>query len=251
MEDSLTPLKRFYGKGIPNVDLSLLTGKLIVIEGADGAGRTTQITMLRDRLERMGFPTMEVGLKRSELVGDELDQAMEGNTLGPLAMSLFYATDFTDQLEKVILPALRSGFVVMADRYIYTLMARAIVRGVSAEWIRDVYGIALVPDAVFYLEVDPRFLAERTFRKYASLDFWESGMDIQRSGDIYECFINYQKAMQGILRSMERDYDFAIINGNRTPRTVFQDLSARIDAFLQPPPQPPVIESVTEQKSEE
>src|SRR5678815_5570088 len=148
--------KRFYGKGLPNVNLDALTGRLIVVEGADGSGRSTHINLLRDWLERRGYPTANVGLKRSSLVSRELEAAMQGNILGTRTLSLFYATDFADQLENLIIPALRSGFVVLADRYIYTLMARAIVRGVDPEWIRDVYSIALVPDAVFYLTVSPK-----------------------------------------------------------------------------------------------
>src|SRR6267154_1186345 len=162
--------KRFYGKGLPGVALEQLKGQLIVIEGADGSGRSTQIDLLRNWLERRGYPTVNVGLKRSMLVSRELEQAMRGNILGTRTLSLFYATDFADQLENVIIPALRSGFIVLADRYIYTLMSRAIVRGVEPMWIRDVYSIALVPDAVFYLAVSPKILLERTLRKHAGLD---------------------------------------------------------------------------------
>src|SRR5438552_1616666 len=151
-----TAAKHFYGKGIPNANLDSLGGRLIVVEGADGSGRSTQIGLLRDWLERRGFPTVNVGLKRSMLVSEELEMAMQGNILGTRTLSLFYATDFADQMENVILPALRAGFIVLADRYIYTLMARAIVRGVEPAWIRDVYSIALVPDAVFYLAVSPK-----------------------------------------------------------------------------------------------
>jgi len=123
--------KRFYAKGLPDIDLSQLKGKLIVIEGAAGSGRSTQIAMLRDWLERLGFPTAEIGLKRSTLVGRELEEVKRGNILSPLTFSLFYATDFADQLENIIIPALRADFIVLADRYIYTLMARDIVRGVD------------------------------------------------------------------------------------------------------------------------
>src|SRR5580704_4019606 len=111
--------KRFFGKGLPNVDPALLKGTLIVIEGSDGAGRSTQISYLLNWLERRGFPTVVVGLKRSELVGEALAEAMKGNTLNATTLKLFYATDFADQLERVIIPSLKAGFVVLADRYIY------------------------------------------------------------------------------------------------------------------------------------
>jgi len=213
-----------------------MKGKLIVIEGADGSGRSTQIELLRDWLERLGYATVDVGLKRSMLVGPELERAKQGNVLSPLTMSLFYATDFADQLEHKIIPALRSGFVVLADRYIYTLMARDILRGANPEWIREVYGIALVPDAVFYLNVSPRILAERNFQKKSMLDYWESGMDIRRSGDMFECFLLYQRQFQKQFRAMQALYGFESINGNRSIRSIFHELQAKIESILGPQP---------------
>ena len=224
--------KRFYGKGLPDVDLSQLKGKLIVVEGADGSGRSTQISRLRDWLERLGYATVDVGLKRSMLVGEELETAKQGNILSPITMSLFYATDFADQLENRIIPALKSGFVVLADRYIYTLMARDIVRGANREWVKEVYGIALVPDAVFYLAVSPRVLAERNFQKNPVLDYWESGMDIRRSGDMFECFISYQRQIQNEFKKMQEVYAFETIGGNRSPRAISNELQAKIEFLL-------------------
>jgi dTMP kinase len=232
MGTATVTVKRFYGKGLPNVDLSLLQGKLIVIEGADGSGRSTQIALLRNWLERLGYPTAEIGLKRSTLVGRELEEVKRGNILSPLTFSLFYATDFADQLENIIIPALQADFVVLADRYIHTLMARDIVRGVNPEWVHGMYSIALVPDAVFYLKVSPQELAERNFRKSGMLDYWESGMDIQRSGDMFDCFIRYQRQMQKLFLAMQRVYGFEIINANRSPQPISQDLRARIAPLL-------------------
>jgi len=224
--------KRFYGKGIPGVNLEQLKGQLIVVEGADGSGRSTQINLLRDWIERRGFPTVNVGLKRSMLVSRELEQAMRGNILGTRTLSLFYATDFADQLENVIIPALRSGFIVLADRYIYTLMSRAIVRGAEPAWIREVYNIALVPDAVFYLAVSPRILGERNLRKHAVLDYWESGMDIHRSANMYASFIEYQRQIQKEFKAMQELYGFDTVDGNRSPRAIQNELQAKIDLIL-------------------
>jgi dTMP kinase len=224
--------KRFYGKGLPGANLEELKGQLIVVEGADGSGRSTQIDMLKNWLERRGYPTANVGLKRSMLVSRELEQAMRGNILGTRTLSLFYATDFADQLENSIIPALRSGFIVLADRYIYTLMARAIVRGVEPAWIRDVYNIALIPDAVFYLTVSPKILVERNLRKHASLDYWESGMDMHRSSNMYQSFIEYQRMIQKEFKAMQEHYGFETINGNRSPRAIQHDLRARVESVL-------------------
>lgn len=228
----MTRPKRFYGKGLPNVNLDSLTGQLIAVEGSDGSGRSTQINLLRDSLERRGYPTANVGLKRSSLVSRELESAMQGNILGTRTLSLFYATDFADQLENRILPALRAGFIVLADRYIYTLMARAIVRGMEPDWIQEVYSIAPVPDAVFYIAVSPEVLVERTLRKEAVLDYWESGMDMDRSRNMYDSFIQYQKKIQKQFKQMQKVYGFQTVNGNRPPRAIQKELQAKIESIL-------------------
>ncbi len=147
-------------------------------------------------------------------------------------MTLFYATDFADQLENNILPALKAGFVVLADRYIYTLMAREVVRGMSREWVQKMYSIALVPDAVFYLAASPRILAERNLMKSGLLDFWESGMDIRRSGDMYQCFVDYQRRMRAEFQRMALDYKFETINGNRSPLAIHRELRSKVEKVL-------------------
>jgi dTMP kinase len=224
--------KRFYGKGLPNVDPALLKGTLIVIEGSDGAGRSTQIGHLSNWLERRGFPTVVVGLKRSELVGEALAEAMKGNTLNALTLNLFYATDFADQLERVIIPSLKAGFVVLADRYIYTLMARDIVRGSSMDWLREIYGFALVPDAVFYLNVSPKILAERNFRKRGFLDYWESGMDIQRVGGMYDNFVKYQGRLHKVFQTLQREFSFYTLQGSRAPTSIAREIRGRVEKIL-------------------
>src|SRR5216684_487303 len=201
--------RRYYGHGIPGVDLGELGGKLIVVEGADGSGRSTQIIKLVEWLEGCGHATVQVGLKRSTLVSEELEQAQEGNILSRTTLSLFYATDFADQLENIILPALKSGFIVLADRFIYTLMARDMVRGVDAAWLKNVYGIALEPDAVFYLNVAPEDLVQRSLSKNAALDYWESGMDLGLSRDMFDSFMKYQNAMQKTFRLLQKTYGFS------------------------------------------
>jgi dTMP kinase len=229
--------RRFYGTGLSYIDRDSLKGQLIVIEGPDGSGRSTQVALLRNWLEHNGYPTMQVGLKRSSLVGEHLERVMEGHTLSPLTFCLYYATDFADQLENVIIPALRADFIVLADRYVYTLMARDIVRGADPDWIRDVYGFALVPDAVFYLSVDPPVLAERHLFTKSSLDYWESGMDIRRSGDMYQSFIRYQRQVRRLMDGMRRSYEFQVIDGARPPEMIARELRSKLAKLLRPPPE--------------
>jgi len=224
--------RRFYGDGIPNVDLDKLAGKLIVIEGADGSGRSTQINRLVEWLEGCGHATIQVGLKRSTLVSEELDRAQQGNTLSHTTLSLFYATDFADQLENVILPSLRAGMMVLADRYIYTLMTRDLVRGMDEDWLKNLYGIALVPDAVFYLNVSPEELVQRTFQKNQALDYWESGMDVGLSRDMFDSFLKYQTLVEEHFRRLQSIYGFTIIDGHRPVNVIFAELQERIEAVL-------------------
>ncbi len=224
--------RRFYGHGIPGVEPVELVGKLIVVEGADGSGRSTQIARLVDWLEISGHATVQVGLKRSTLVSEELERAQEGNILSRTTLGLFYATDFADQLENIILPALKAGFIVLADRYIYTLMARDMVRGMDEAWLKNLYGIALEPDAVFYLEVEAEELVQRNLSKNATLDYWESGMDLGFSRDMFDSFVNYQTAMQLAFRSLQKSYGFMIVNSNRSVDAVTGELRRKISRVL-------------------
>ncbi len=226
------PCRRFYGHGIPGVRLEELTGRLIVVEGADGSGRSTQIARLVDWLETNGHATVQVGLKRSTLVSAELEKAQQGNILSRTTLALFYATDFADQLENIILPALRSGFIVLADRYIYTLMARDMARGMDKAWLKNLYGIAPEPDAVFYLSVEPEELVQRNLTKKATLDYWESGMDLGLSRDMFDSFIKYQTAIQTVFQQLQQTYGFNIVDANRSMDAVTSELREKIGALL-------------------
>ncbi len=223
---------RFYGHGIPGVNPEELVGKLIAVEGADGSGRSTQIAQLVSWLETRGHPTVQVGLKRSTLVSAELETAQEGNILSRTTLALFYATDFADQLENIILPALRAGFIVLADRYIYTLMARDMVRGMDQAWLKNLYGVALEPDGVFYLSVEPGELVQRNLAKSATLDYWESGMDLGLSPDLFDSFLAYQTRMQEAFRQLQKSYEFEIIDANQPVEAVAKELRKKITLLL-------------------
>jgi len=227
----LTP-HRFYGQGIPGVELPKLMGKLIAVEGADGSGRSTQIARLVEWLEACGHATVQVGLKRSTLVSEELKQAQQGNILSHTTLSLFYATDFADQLENIIMPAMKAGYMVLADRYIYTLMARDLVRGADESWLKNLYGIALVPDAVFYLNVSPEELVQRNFAKNKALDYWESGMDLGLSRDMFDSFLQYQRKMIQQFQRLQKIYGFTIVNGERSVDEINAELRSKIAAVL-------------------
>jgi len=163
---------------------------------------------------------VDTGLRRSDLVSGEIDQAKQGHTLAATTMALLYAADFADQLENKIVPALAAGSTVLADRYIYTLMARAIARGASREYARKLYGFALRPDLVVFLDARPEILLHRSIGKYGSLDYWESGMDLCLSRDLFESFFLYQALLSQEFAWMEKEYGFHFVDANRAPEAV-------------------------------
>ncbi len=222
---------RFYGSGLSGVNLEELQGKLIVVEGPDGVGRSTQVDLLRRWLEQRGHAVFDTGLTRSQLAGKGLQQAKEGNTLSLITFTLFYATDFADRLESQIIPALRAGFVVLTDRYIYSQIARAVVRGADEAWARDLFSIALVPTAIYYLKVDlanliPRVAFSRGF------NYWESGMDMNLGRDMYESFCRYQQRMLDTFDHMSEYYGFNVVDANPPADEVFERLKRRVRRVL-------------------
>lgn len=219
---------RFYGKGLPGISDTEYPGKLIVMEGPDGVGRSTQIALVREYLEASGYAVSSTGLKRSELAAVGIQEAKQGHTMDPLTMALFYAADFADRLEREIIPALRAGFVVLTDRYVYSLMARAEVRGLDARWIRELYGIALVPDAVLYLRCDLEHLVPRVLNA-RGFDYWESGMDFMGYTDFYKSYLMYQQRMLATFDALGKEFGFRDIDARLSIEEVFAQLQVAIE----------------------
>src|SRR5579872_2185909 len=224
----LKPPLQFYRESIPGVDSGELHGKLLVIEGPDAVGRTTQIAKLRQWLEQEGHAVMDTGMARGALAGKGIKQAKEGNTLGPITMTLYYTTDFADRLENEIVPALRAGFVVLTDRYIFSIMARAIARGEDRRWIDQVTGFGLVPHAVYYLRADVKQLVSRVVLGRGAFDYWESGMDMRFGDNMFDSFVKYQTKLIRALDAMAKKYDFVTIDASRSPELIFRDLREHI-----------------------
>lgn len=228
-------MREAYGVGLPSMRLAELTGKLIVIEGTDGVGRSTQIGLLRPWLEHQGHAVVDTGITRSDLAGKGIKRAKRGHTLGRITQTLFYATDFADRLINQIVPALRAGFVVLTDRYIYSLIARASARGLDPAWLRNIYSFALKPDAVFYLRIGvddliPRVVFARGF------DFWEAGMDLHPGEDMYESFRKYQSALLGQFDRLAEEDKFNVIDATGDIHSIFEQLQAGIAGCLRADP---------------
>lgn len=221
----------FYGHTPPGMGSEPIPGRLIVVEGTDGVGRSTQIAMLREWLEAEGYAVLVTGFRRSELAASGIDRAMRGNTLDALTLNLFYATDFWDRLEKNIVPALRTGMVALVDRYIFSIIARARVRGVPSGWLNDVFEFAVVPDKVLFLDVDVEHLLPRVL-SVRQLDHWESGEDFLRGPDLHDNFIRYQGALIEEFRSLAREHNFVTVDGRGSVGDVFRSLQGEVREAL-------------------
>jgi dTMP kinase len=217
-----------YAEPLPGVDTTNLSGKLLVIEGPDAVGRSTQVLRLRQWLEQEGHAVLDTGMARSALAGKGIARAKDGNTLGPVTMTLYYVTDFADRLENEIVPALRAGFIVLTDRYIFSIMARAIARGEDPKWIEQVCGFGLVPHVVYYLRAKVKDLVSRVVIGRGAFDYWESGMDCHFGDDMYQSFVNYQTRLIRTLDRMASRYGFVDIDASKSPEAIFQELQHRI-----------------------
>ena len=224
---------QYYGNPIPYLPLpdGGFPGKIIAVEGTDGVGRSTQIRLLREWLEVQGYGVLETGWTRSALMSPTIDLAKSSNTLNKLTFTLLYATDFADRLEKEIIPALKAGFIVLTDRYIYTALARAGVRGIDRTWMRSLYGFAIAPHLVFYLRIDERTLIRRVLQS-RGMNFWESGMDLKLADDIYDSFRAYQRALLREYNSMAEEFGFRVIDARRKVEWIQEELRKQIGEFL-------------------
>jgi dTMP kinase len=224
---------RYYGRGIPYLPIDGYPGKLIAVEGTDGVGRSVQIQLLREWLEVRGYGVVETGWTRSQLMQPTIELAKSSNTLNKLTFVLLYATDFADRLEKEIIPALKAGFIVLSDRYIFTALARAGVRGVDRQWLRNLYGFAIAPHMVFYLNVDVKTLIGRVLES-RGMDFWESGMDLKSGDDIYDSFRTYQNKLLKEYASMADEFHFRVLDARRPVDRIQDELRKQVSAFLEP-----------------
>ncbi len=235
------PPLSYYRTALPGVDYSELQGKLIVVEGPDAVGRSTQIRGLKPWLEELGHAVLDTGMARSALAGKGIKEAKQGHTLGPVTMTMYYLTDFADRLENEIIPALRAGVVVLTDRYIYSVMARAIARGENRAWIERTAGFALVPHAVFYLRAEVKDLVTRVVVGRGAFDYWESGLDTGFGRNMYDSFVHYQARLIRVFDSLAVPYGFEVIDATRSPLEVFESLKTSVSRIFDGHEQPRTV----------
>ena len=223
--------KAFYGHGLPNLNVGRLRGSLIVIEGTDGVGRSTQIEELIPWLELQGYPVTNTGWTRSTLLSQTINDAKAGHALTVTTFSLLYAADFADRLENNVVPALRAGFIVIADRYMYTAFARNAVMGADRQWTRDLFGCALIPDLVLYLRIDAEHLIPRVLEG-KGMDYWESGMHLALGSDIFDSFVRYQTRLIREYNRLAREFHFTTVDARKPIDQIQGDLRRHISAYL-------------------
>jgi dTMP kinase len=213
--------KTWYGTGLPYLTPGELPGHLIAVEGTDGVGRSTQIELLRPWLEFEGYAVSSTGWTRSLLVSETIDQAKAGHELTATTFSLLYAADFADRLEHQVIPALKAGFVVIADRYMYTAFARNTVMGADPAWTRELFGFAPVPDLVLYLQIDVDHLVPRVLEG-KGMNYWESGMHLGFASDLFDSFRRYQRRLITQYDELAREFGFRTVDA-RGPVEVIQN----------------------------
>ncbi len=188
-------------------------GTLVCVEGIDGSGKSTQLTLLRDWLKSNGKDVIFTEWNSSPLISQTTKLAKKKNMLSPRTFSLLHAVDFADRLKQVIAPALKAGFIVLADRYAYTAFARDVARGVDPQWVREVYNFAIKPDLTVYFDINPKTSMERIcFNRTPK--FYEAGMDLKLSNDPFESYLLFQSKVIKEYKKMLKEFDIVKLDAN-------------------------------------
>ncbi len=187
-------------------------GKLFIVEGVDGSGKSTQISLLKKWLESEGYSVFFTEWNSSDIVRETTKEAKKKNLLTPTTFSLLHATDFADRLDYQIIPPLKAGMIVLADRYAYTAFARDVVRGVSREWVRNLYSFSVRPDISFYFDVPIQIACDRILSNRSEIKFHEAGMDLGLSMDTKESFRLFQGKIMEEYKKMIEEFDLTPVD---------------------------------------
>ncbi|MGQ9553190.1 MAG: dTMP kinase [Anaerolineae bacterium] len=187
-------------------------GKLIVVEGIDGSGKSTQAQLLQKWLTNCGIPVFFTEWNSSKLVRSATKAGKKKNMLTPTTFSLLHATDFADRLTYQIIPPLKAGMVVIADRYAFTAFARDTARGVDPQWVRDIYSFAVRPDISFYFKVSVTCSLTRLQSARAKIKFYEAGLDLNLSRNLEESFCLFQGRVLEEYDKMVKEFGLMVIN---------------------------------------
>lgn len=199
-------------------DLKDYPGKLFVVEGVDGAGKTTQLTLLQKWLESQGFAVNYTRRRTSKLVSKTIEKAKRNKSLSPVTYSLIHLADFADRQVRDVVSALRAGMIILSDQYVYTSFARDVVRGNDPVWVRKLYDFAIKPDAVIYLRVPVETSLQRIMRS-RPLEFYDAGQDIGLDPDPEKSFRLFQSRVIEEFNGMVREFGFFVVDGDKPIHT--------------------------------
>lgn len=210
-------------------------GKLIAVEGLDGSGKSTQIYLIKRWLELEGYKVAFTEWNSSILVKEATRKGKKRQLLTPTTFSLIHCTDFADRYERQILPLLRSGYIVLADRYVYTAFARDAVRGCDRAWLRQLYSYASPPDITLFFKVQLNVALRRILDGRPQLKYHEAGMDLGLSPDPYESFRLFQAMIYDEYLGMAKEFGFTMVDGNKSPEVQQQHLRRIIGKVIDLP----------------
>ena len=222
---------KFFGENLAYLKPFQIKGKLIAIEGTDGIGRSTQVALLKNWLEVQGYAVLETGWARSNLMHKSIELAKSGNIMDRMTFTLLYATDFADRFENQIIPALKSGHVVLTDRYIYTAFVRDAVRDSSEEWIRNLFSFAIIPHLVVYLKISVEGLIPRVIEA-GGMNYWEAGMDLHMGQDLFDSFANYQSALIKQYDRLSKEFGFEAVDAEKSVEEIHDKIKDKVKEIL-------------------
>jgi dTMP kinase len=217
-----------YGSHIPSYP-----GRLFIVEGIDGSGKSTQLTLLAQWLRSEGYPVVFSEWNSSPIVKATTSRGKKSHSLTPLSFSLIHATDFSDRIEREIVPSLKAGAIVLADRYVYTAFARDVVRGVDPDWVRSLYRFAVVPTQAFYFRTPLEVALKRILSGRPKLKWYEAGMDIGLHPDIQESYRMFQTRIQEQYESMVQEFGLTVMDATKAVQTQQRSLRRAIRAHLE------------------
>ncbi|HLG13859.1 MAG TPA: dTMP kinase [Blastocatellia bacterium] len=215
-------------------------GKLFIVEGIDGSGKSTQLSLLQQWLKREGYTVFFSEWNSSLLVKETTRRGKKKQMLTPTTFSLIHTTDLADRIERHIIPPLKAGAVVLADRYIYTAFARDVARGVSPAWVRQLYQFAVKPTIGFYFRVPLEVSLKRILGARAGLKHYEAGMDLGLSDDIEESFALFQGMIRDQYEAMIDEFGLTVIDATRSIEDQQDEVRALVERELIDVPKHPV-----------
>ncbi len=211
-----------------------MPGRLFVVEGIDGSGKSTQLTLLAQWLRSDGYPVVFSEWNSSPIVKSTTSRGKRKRLLTPLTFSLIHATDFSDRVEREIVPSLKAGAIVLADRWVYTAFARDVVRGVDPQWVRSLYRFAVVPHLAFFFRVPLETALKRILSGRPTLKWYEAGMDLELSPDVHESYRRFQARILEAYEHQVTEYGLSVIDASRAVQVQQRQLRAAIRPYLPP-----------------